>query len=494
MDSGPRRGGRGVGFSERHGVGGPKDQTVTTEMIRLNIGAGDTVIPGFTPIDAKLGHDACKLNYLTGSVDEVYSSHCLEHLHHSKTAIVVKEWCRVLKPGGRIRIAIPDFEKVLALHKTDPERFSSGFMSAWLHGTYDVDTDRHQAILYQSDLEAMLRSNGIDAIGPWEGEYDDQAKHNSMTLNVGGYKREVKIPRNPKVVMVLSTPRFGPVDTFKSIADGCQSLGWLFVHWGGTEWGKGLESVIQNVIAQHNPDYVMTIDYDGVFDPADCQKILDFMQTHPEVDAVWPAQAHRHLDLPLGLSPPAAIRDYYDFSGDFTPMGSGHFGCTMIRRQVFDTLPHPWFWSIPDPVTGDWANGSDADITFWRWCYTYGFVIGQINTVQIGHLEWCVKWMTPKGIIWQPIQNYRAKGKPAAAMFDGQFWVDKAKRELGPAVAGAIPPLPVPPSKQADSKIENKFDSKGKGEKRHVKDRKRHRIDRGDQVPVGSRQGGAGER
>lgn len=444
--------------------------------IRLNIGAGDTTIPGFIPIDQKFGHDASKLEYEDNSVDEIYSSHCLEHIHHSKTCSTIEEWCRVLKPGGRIRIAIPDFEKVIANFKSDPEKFGSSYVSAWLHGTYDEDHDRHRAVILKEELITMLRMCGIENIGPWTGEYPDHAGCNPMTLNIGGYKREIKIPREPSVVMVLSTPRFGPVDTFKSIADGCQSLGWRFFQWGGTEWGKGLESVCQQVIKEYSPDYIMTIDYDGVFSPDDCKALLDFMQNNPDVAAVWPVQAHRHQDLPLGFAPKGAAIGVYDFKGEFTRMWSGHFGCTIIRRQVFDTIPHPWFWSIPDPDTGDWSKGSDADLTFWRWMHTYGFKFGQLNTVQIGHMEWCVKWMAPRGIIWQPIQNYRAKGKPTSAVFDGEFWVQRARNNA--IESGELPaPNPVKADEKpivSTPKIENQ------GVNHNGKNGIKHSLNNGD--------------
>lgn len=414
-----------------------------SDQIRLNIGSGDSQLPGFTPIDAKFGHDAGKLDYPDGSVDEVYSSHCLEHIHHSKVGDTVREWCRVLKPGGRIRIAIPDFDSVLKNVKNDPELFNSAYLSAWLHGTHDVSTDRHQAFILKADLEAMLRHCGIEDIAAWEGEYDDQARVNEMTLNVGGFKREVKIPRNPKVVMVLSTPRFGPVDMLKCVADACQALGWIFRDWGGTEWGKGLESVCEHILKTENPDYICTLDYDSVFDVDDLRKLLAFMQHRPDVLAAWPVQAHRHMDLPLGMAPAGAAMGVYDFSGEFTKMWSGHFGCTMIRKQVFESIPHPWFWSVPNQLTGTWEGSSDADITFWKWMDLHGMKFGQVNTVQIGHMEWCVKWLTPKGVAWQPIQNYKKKGRPANAAFVGQLWVDKCKSEYG--VKETSPPLPPPP-------------------------------------------------
>lgn len=144
--------------------------------IRLNIGAGESNLPGFIPIDIQKGADAStKLPYEDGTVDEVYASHVLEHIHHSKTFPTIQEWVRVLKPGGRIRIAIPDFEKVLKNVKDDPEKFNSGYISAWLHGTHDVDHDRHQAVILKEDLESMLRACGIDDIAPWKGEYQDHA-------------------------------------------------------------------------------------------------------------------------------------------------------------------------------------------------------------------------------------------------------------------------------------------------------------------------------
>lgn len=42
------------------------------------------------------------------SVDAVYSSHCLEHLEFYDVPKCLKEWYRVLKPNGEIRILVPD--------------------------------------------------------------------------------------------------------------------------------------------------------------------------------------------------------------------------------------------------------------------------------------------------------------------------------------------------------------------------------------------------
>jgi hypothetical protein len=388
----------------------------TNDKIRLNIGAGESNLPGFIPIDHKLGHDALKLDYADGSVDEVYSSHCLEHIHHSHAYEAVKEWTRVLKPGGRIRIAVPDVRKVLRDFSADD--MPTALLSAWLHGSHDVDTDRHQAEFDEQSLSSLLRLCGIETIEKWAPEYEDCSRL-PMSLNLGGYKRVVKIKHKPVVAMVLSTPRVGFVDFYSRLVEVARQLGWPFYQWGSTEWGKGLTCAIQNAIKDCNPDYIMCLDYDSVFDPKDCLDLLKLMQENPEYGALYPVEAHRHGDLPLGMN----VINVFDYTTEITRVASGHFGCTMIRREVFETLPQPWFMSFPNVHTGEWSENSlDADIAFWVACTLHGWHTGQANNVQIGHMELCVKWVKPTGIMWQPIQNYRKNGKPPNAIFDGKYW------------------------------------------------------------------------
>ena len=45
------------------------------------------------------------------TVDVLYSSHMLEHLDRNEASMFLKEAFRVLRPGGVIRIAVPDLKK-----------------------------------------------------------------------------------------------------------------------------------------------------------------------------------------------------------------------------------------------------------------------------------------------------------------------------------------------------------------------------------------------
>jgi len=52
-----------------------------------------------------------------GVVDYVYSSHFIEHLSRNDAAHLLRETYRVLKPGGTLRISVPDLEYAFSLYK-----------------------------------------------------------------------------------------------------------------------------------------------------------------------------------------------------------------------------------------------------------------------------------------------------------------------------------------------------------------------------------------
>jgi SAM-dependent methyltransferase len=49
----------------------------------------------------------------TGTADVIYSSHMLEHLHPRDARLFLAEVKRVLRPGGIIRLALPDLEMIV---------------------------------------------------------------------------------------------------------------------------------------------------------------------------------------------------------------------------------------------------------------------------------------------------------------------------------------------------------------------------------------------
>lgn len=80
---------------------------------------GDPIRPDAVTVDknpytqpAFLGDVSSLVWFKDDSFDWVYSSHCLEDFED--TTAVLKEWFRVLKPGGNLVLFLPDQQRYLA--------------------------------------------------------------------------------------------------------------------------------------------------------------------------------------------------------------------------------------------------------------------------------------------------------------------------------------------------------------------------------------------
>ena len=87
-------------------------------MRKLNFGCGDRISPGWTNIDFHSSDSRIqRANLLAGFpfpndyFDAVYSSHVIEHFTRKQGLFLIKEARRVLRPGGVIRIVVPDLEE-----------------------------------------------------------------------------------------------------------------------------------------------------------------------------------------------------------------------------------------------------------------------------------------------------------------------------------------------------------------------------------------------
>ena len=97
---------------------------IATQELKLNLGAIGEVphgenIPGFLTVDIRDGAEVKspldQLPFEDHSASELYCSHCLEHFSHTHTVDVLKEWRRVLKPGGKAYISVPSWDQILKI-------------------------------------------------------------------------------------------------------------------------------------------------------------------------------------------------------------------------------------------------------------------------------------------------------------------------------------------------------------------------------------------
>lgn len=85
--------------------------------MKLNLGAGQMVHPGFVAVDVEAipGGAVADLGVFPwsvpdGAVDEVLASHILEHFDRHDGRRFLAECYRILEPGGVLRLAVPDYD------------------------------------------------------------------------------------------------------------------------------------------------------------------------------------------------------------------------------------------------------------------------------------------------------------------------------------------------------------------------------------------------
>lgn len=140
--------------------------------MKLHLGCGKRNIPGFTNVDlADFPHIHHKqsINNLSIFSDEsaelIYASHVLEYFDRVEVLSVLKEWRRVLKVGGVLRLAVPDFEQLVNVYRTYGEL---GKIIGPLYGRWPVpgtDTVLYHKTTYDfSDLKQVLENCGFDDV------------------------------------------------------------------------------------------------------------------------------------------------------------------------------------------------------------------------------------------------------------------------------------------------------------------------------------------
>ena len=99
--------------------------------------------------------------FLDNSVDCIYSSHLIEHFYLDQARALLVEACRVLKPGSRIRLCVPDLEHVLALYRAGEKEKAMSYLFA---DSRSRDLARHRYMYDFHMLRQLLEASGFAAV------------------------------------------------------------------------------------------------------------------------------------------------------------------------------------------------------------------------------------------------------------------------------------------------------------------------------------------
>lgn len=217
----------------------------------------------------------------------------------------------------------------------------------------------------------------------------------------------------PRIVAVCSCPRLGFMDYMgQSIAAFYQN-GVEYRNLYGVFWEQVLSEEFRKIV-DAGYDYVITTDYDSIYTGEDVAQLIRLAEQNPHANAICAMQMGRFTGL-LASNDDGYLLQEELKTKPLVPVGTGHFGLTIIRVSSLTKLEKPWFWSTPD-ANGDWGREgkTDSDIYFWDNLKECGMKLYLAPRIVIGHLELLIKYpdVNMDGI-YQTLKHNSEFGKPS---------------------------------------------------------------------------------
>ena len=240
-------------------------------QVLLHIGCGEIDAPGFINIDARpyphVHIVAKNLSRLTTIPDEaadlVYMCHVLEHVSHRTVIGTLREMSRVLKPGGILRISVPDLDHMIALYQTSGNEVTA--IEQPLMGGQDYSFNFHHAIFNRAHLQRLLLASGFDFVRAWDPnqcefhDFEDWASR-SVTWNGKEYPislnlEAVKQTRQPEAWPLTLSQRVGMVLAREGMSGVLRRVGRRFSLGRGTLARPAVGQPIDHMMVEAKAEY-----------------------------------------------------------------------------------------------------------------------------------------------------------------------------------------------------------------------------------------------
>ena len=150
-----------------------------TSRMNLHLGCGTKRIEGYINIDSRatpavdVVSDIRNLDgFQDTSANLIYVCHALEHFSRWEHIQVLKRWYTILKPGGILRVSVPDFEKVMEHYfKFRDIRQLSGIM----YGRQDYPENNHCWCWDFKELKSDLQEAGFADVKRYDWRQTDHS-------------------------------------------------------------------------------------------------------------------------------------------------------------------------------------------------------------------------------------------------------------------------------------------------------------------------------
>ena len=185
----------------------PPYPTSDSGEINLHLGCGSINHPEFINVD---GMSFPHVHYVRAiddlspfkdeSINLIYACHCLEHFSHRQVPNLLSHWFKKLKPGGILRLSVPDFDRIVNIY-LENSRDVNTILGPLMGGQNDK-FDFHNIAFTSANLNELLIDTGFEEVREWYphssklSDFDDwstrqfyiNGNHYSVSLNLEAVK------------------------------------------------------------------------------------------------------------------------------------------------------------------------------------------------------------------------------------------------------------------------------------------------------------------
>lgn len=126
----------------------PSRSKVLSMPRRLHLGCGPIKIDGWCNVDIQktpavdvVDNIISLKKFPNQFADEIYACHVLEHFSHKEVPKVLESWKRVLRPGGRLRVSVPDIDRIVKVYSDNWNHFQTPGHTPWIGLLYGGQGD-----------------------------------------------------------------------------------------------------------------------------------------------------------------------------------------------------------------------------------------------------------------------------------------------------------------------------------------------------------------
>lgn len=180
-------------------------------VANLHIGCGNIHIKNWCNVDilATGATDLiCDIKSLDGippgSVGRIYTCHVLEHFATAEIAPILKKWFDALKPGGEIRISVPDLDAITKIYQDNIDHFQVPGHQPWIaliYGGQKDEYDFHKTGFNFCWLKYVLDGIGFEDVKRYQNEphFIENVIDNSTAKSFGEYISLNVVARKPLI-------------------------------------------------------------------------------------------------------------------------------------------------------------------------------------------------------------------------------------------------------------------------------------------------------